>query len=279
LGIEICNRVGGYVDVICKKEKIMHPKSLVLLIIFFLLFSNCSSDSEHEIIEKSCLNSYKLLDSKCLFALKKVMEPSGMEQAGFEFKRAYLLDVKLDTLFNKSDEFVNYIFVGFEIDSSKNLQIFAIDLNSGEIKQCKALKGRNSIIINKSRTMFSNTNYLKGTIFDNDSVIFCNKHSETIGLWELSSNDHIHGKWFIDSNESSFFNNSNYMEIWYAIDNKIFFLSKENENVIDSSIFRTFSDSLIIHAFEDTFKLQTYSDNALVISKFNSDSNYILIRK
>lgn len=263
-----------------KLKNIRMKGKLLLMITIILLMVNCRSNSKYEIAEKPYIISYKLLNTKSLESLRKVMEPSGMEQAGFKFKKAFLLDVNLDTLFNSVKEFEHHIFIGFQINSRTYLQIFAIDLNYGSINPCRPLRERSSVIVNKSRTLFNNTNYLKGLLFSNDTITYCNDRTETtIGIWELASNYHLSGQWHIDHKISSNFENPIYHELWNVNEDQIKFISKENGETLDSSNYRIISDSLIIHKFEDTLNIKTYSDMALLIGDFKSDSSYILIKE
>jgi len=220
------------------------PKTILfgLLLISSLFFSCKMTNQSHEIAERTYIKSYELLENECLKSFRKVMKPSGMEQAGFAFKKAFLLDVALDTLFHEKKEFEDYIFVGFEIEDDSiefdNLQIFAISLGYGEIYQCSPLKARNSLIVNKNRVMFNNTAILlKGSCFKNN-IDFCDDRTETtIGIWEKTSKGDFYGEWLLGEEKTDYFENEYFNKKWSAKGSKIYFLSKESNDTIASSDF------------------------------------------
>lgn len=261
----------------------MNIKLHRILISFYTIILIISCDkTDTDKLDYDFIESYYQLDSNCLNAIRQILAPSHIEDKEYKISKVYALNVKNDSTWPYPQRLsdVKSIFIGliFEPDSF-DLNIMNIVPEYGSIYQCGSIENNSRLVIKNCRMKQSNLYPLgEQNCLDFDTSFHFQHFTERqLGVWEGVNPESLIGNWIRNIEDASRFQKEIFNNKWKLTKQKDFFIISDSDTLLAAQ-YEMYSDTLFIRPDIDTFRIWSYTDDLLVLSKFGSKDTHIFER-
>lgn len=225
------------------------------------------------------IESYYQLDSNCLNVIRQILSPSHIEDGDYKISAVYALNIKHDTTWPLPQRLreIESIYIGliFEPDSF-DLNIMNILPGSGSVYQCGSIENKSRLVIKNCRMMQSNLYLLgeKNCLGFDTTFNFQYFTERQQGIWEVDNPESLIGNWVRNIEDSCRFQKEIFNNQWKLTGQKDFFIISDSDTLLNAQ-YEMYSDTLFIRPNIDTFRIWTYTDDLLILSKFGSKDTHI----
>jgi hypothetical protein len=251
----------------------------IIISILTILIYGCQKDIQNQKLEKPYIKSYQLVDKNCSEIIKTILIPTGIENENRFIKEIYELDVNIDSSIYEKTIFLEGKFVALILEPDTNeIKILNIIPSINGVYKCISIENDSKLIVNNIKELSNNMDSFKKQLclgIDKEYRSDDNRKIEP-RIRYLAGSSGLYKKWKIKDYNQSTFENDTFSNIWDFKRKDSFYILSENNDTLINTSFYIFADTLKVFHNNYIFKIWTYSQDGLILSKMDSDSIFYL---